>query len=83
MSTLEIVVEEKGADYAVVRPSLSKFRMEMELERLPALLDRTLTYWLADRPSLRVRTVLPVVEDGFTVAIHVWYDDASVVVGRR
>ena len=71
---IQLVVEELRPDWVVIRAALSEFRKQVELERLPGLLDRTLTAWLQERPMLRVRSALGVVEDGFTVALHIWFD---------
>ena len=43
-------------------------------EHLPALLNRSVCTWLKRNPEFTVRTVLPIVERGNTVAIHVWFD---------
>ena len=71
---LLIVVEEIRPDWVVIRPALSEFRKAVELERLPGLLDRTLTAWLTDHPRAKVRSALGLVEDGFTVTVHLWLD---------
>ena len=41
---------------------------------VPIFLDETLHTWLNDNPRLRVRNSLGVVQNGQTVAIHLWYD---------
>lgn len=43
-------------------------------EQVPAVLNFGLMRWLKDNKQIRVRATLPMVEDGHTVAIHVWYD---------
>ena len=45
-----------------------------EIERLPLLLSQSLAVWSSKRPNLKVRSTLGIVEDGYTVAIHVWFD---------
>ena len=43
-------------------------------ENLPALLNHSFYTWLQRNTEFTVRTVLPIVESGNTVAIHVWFD---------
>jgi hypothetical protein len=74
MSPIEVTVDEPKSGWAIIRDPLSEFRKNVELERLPGLLDRTLTTWLVARPEVRVRATLPIVEEGFTTALHVWWD---------
>jgi hypothetical protein len=44
------------------------------LEQLPSFLNETFYNWLLRNPEFRVRATLPIVEKGYTVAIHVWFD---------
>jgi hypothetical protein len=44
------------------------------LEELPAFLNQTFYSWLQRNPEFNVKTVLPIVESGNTVAIHVWFE---------
>lgn len=44
------------------------------MERIPGLIDRTLTDYLANRLPIKIRATLGIVDDGFTVAVHVWFD---------
>jgi hypothetical protein len=74
MSPIEVTIDELRPGWAIIRVPLSEFRKNVELERLPGLLDRTLTTWLAARPDVRVRAALPIVEDGFTTALHIWWE---------
>ena len=34
--------------------------------------------WQKKHPGIRIRTVLPITQDGQTIALHVWYDGADV-----
>ena len=43
-------------------------------ENLPALLNRSVCTWLQQNYEFTVRAVLPLVESGNTIAIHVWFD---------
>jgi hypothetical protein len=71
---IDVVVEELAGDWLMIHPVLSDFRKEVELERLPGLINQTLIAWLRERPSLKVRSTLGVVEAGSTIAVHVWLD---------
>jgi len=44
------------------------------LEELPAYLNQAFYSWLQRNPEFKVQTVLPIVESGNTVAIHVWFE---------
>lgn len=43
-------------------------------ELLPTYLNHVLFTWLQRHEEFTVRATLPIVENGNTVAIHVWYD---------
>ena len=43
-------------------------------EQLPALLNETFYTWLQRNPEFKVQSVLPIVENGNTVLIHVWFE---------
>ena len=51
--------------------------------RLPAnialVVNTALLDWLKRNPAIRVRTVLPITQDGQTTAVHLWYDRADGV----
>ncbi len=42
--------------------------------QLPYFLNDALSNWLSRNPEFKVRTVLPVVVEGNTVAINVWFE---------
>ena len=67
-------VEERPGWIRVHAVFPTEFQRQVELERLPGLIDRTLTDYLTKHPAIRVRATLPILDDGFTVAVHVWYD---------
>ncbi|MDR3635087.1 MAG: hypothetical protein P4L84_14880 [Isosphaeraceae bacterium] len=71
---LRITVEELRPDWVTIRPELSDFRKMVELERIPNLLEQTLIAWLKGHPKAKVRAALGLVEDGFTIAVHLWLD---------
>ena len=52
-------------------------------DRLPAniaaIVNAALNDWLKRTPGIRVRTALPVTQDGQTVALHLWYDRADAI----
>lgn len=43
-------------------------------ELLPTYLNHVFFSWLQRNQEFTVRATLPIVENGNTVAIHVWYD---------
>ncbi len=43
-------------------------------DQLPHILNDALSEWLVRNPEFKVRTMLPVVVDGNTVAINIWFD---------
>ena len=45
------------------------------MRQVPAALNEIMSDWLKKRTNLHVRTTLPIVEDGNTVAIHIWFED--------
>lgn len=51
------------------------------LVNLPAdiavIVHNAMMDWLQRHPDVRVRAVLPITQDGQTVMIHLWYDDAN------
>ncbi len=77
VGNVDIVVEELGPGWLKLHAVMAtEFQREVELDRIPGLIDRTLTAYLLKRPGLRVRATLPLVEAGLTVAVHLWYDPA-------
>lgn len=47
-------------------------------ENIAPIVNQAMTDWLKKTQGIRVRAVLPIVQDGNTVAIHLWYDKADV-----
>jgi hypothetical protein len=43
-------------------------------DQLPFFLNDALAAWLRNNPEFKVRTTLPIVVEGNTVAINVWFD---------
>jgi hypothetical protein len=43
-------------------------------ENLGQCLSHALTEWLRQRPQFRMRCVVPIVKDGATAELHMWYD---------
>jgi hypothetical protein len=41
---------------------------------LPVWLAHALTEWFRQRPHIRPRCIIPVVQGGNTVELHAWYD---------
>ncbi|MCA9114255.1 MAG: hypothetical protein KDA79_04165 [Planctomycetaceae bacterium] len=44
------------------------------IEQLPAALNHCFCTWLQRNSEFQVRTTLPIVERGCTVAMHIWFD---------
>jgi hypothetical protein len=43
-------------------------------DQLPVFLNDAFSNWLKHNPEFKVRTILPIVVEGNTVAINVWFD---------
>jgi hypothetical protein len=75
MGQVEVVVQIMGEGWLMVHAVLpTEFQRQVEFERQPNLIHRTLVDWLQKNPSVKVRSTLGIVEDGFTIAVHVWFD---------
>jgi hypothetical protein len=44
-------------------------------EGTPVILSQSVEKFLKENPTFRVRATFPVVKDGQTVAVHLWYDE--------
>jgi hypothetical protein len=71
---VEISVEERPGWIRVHAVFPTEFQRQVEFERLPGLIDRTLTDCLSNHSPIRVRAILPILDDGFTIGVHLWYD---------
>ena len=47
-------------------------------EALPVMLASAMQQWLDDNPELVVHSTLPITQNGNTIAIHIWYDPATI-----
>ncbi|MCH2130278.1 MAG: hypothetical protein MK179_14125 [Pirellulaceae bacterium] len=47
-------------------------------EELPQALGQALQSWMGDNPAVVVRSSLPIVQNGHTIAIHLWFDPATI-----
>lgn len=43
-------------------------------DQLPFILNDAFSNWLRNNPEFKVRTVLPIVVEGNTIAINIWFD---------
>jgi len=43
-------------------------------DEVPLYLSQTVAAWLKQTPSLTVRATLPIVQNGNTPAVHVWFE---------
>ena len=46
-----------------------------DLDMPTDLLSKSVTNWVKQRPEITVQSTLPILKDGQTVAIHLWYVD--------
>ena len=69
---IDIGVVEMGRGWVLFRAGIGP---STDLERVPGLVSESLVQWLGSHPGVRVRTTLPIAQAGFTVAVHVWYDE--------
>ena len=69
-SKFNIVTHERGTDCVIFAPETI-----IDLPKQVAIyLCRTVDTWVQDHPYFRVRCVLPIVDDGKTITIMLWYD---------
>lgn len=61
-------------DSVVIRPNMSEFRKQAEIEILPKILSMALVDWMNKHPHYRVRETLSILQGGYTITIHVWFD---------
>jgi hypothetical protein len=73
---LRIVVTPMGIGYVCIEPELSDLPFPVELESIPDMLSMALRDRIRDHPAAKVRSALPVIANGYSVAIHVWFDGA-------
>ncbi|MHB1556001.1 MAG: hypothetical protein ACYC61_00845 [Isosphaeraceae bacterium] len=73
---IQILLERTG-DSVVFRPNMSEFRKQAEIEILPKVLSMAVAEWVRNNPDCRVRNTLGILQDGYTVTIHVWFDRAK------
>ena len=45
---------------------------------LPTVLGHALQDWMGENPDVVVRSSLPIVQNGQTIAIHLWYDPSTI-----
>ena len=43
-------------------------------EDLPRYLNHAICTWLQRNPEFSVRATLPIAENGYMVAVHIWFD---------
>ena len=61
---------EMGTGWACFQPG----EKPPSAEKLAGYLNHNFYTWLQRNPEFKVRAILPIVENGNTVAIHVWFD---------
>jgi hypothetical protein len=70
---IQVTIERVG-DSVIFRPHMSEFRKQAEIEIVPKVLSMAVADWMKNNPRCRVRNTLAILQDGYTVAIHVWFD---------
>jgi hypothetical protein len=76
-SRVNIVTYAKAPGYIIVSPD----RIDNLPEQTPIFVSQTLEAWQRQNPSCRVRCTCPIVHEGQTIAVHVWYDVVDVPDG--
>ena len=56
------------------RTLAERFGQPPNPDQLPGYLNHSFYTWLQRNPEFTVRAVLPIVENGNTVLLHVWFD---------
>jgi hypothetical protein len=69
-SKVTILVHEKRPGYVIIAPD----RIDKLPAQTPIHLSLTLENWQKENPGVRIRAVCPIVDDGHTLALHVWFD---------
>jgi len=74
-SNVKITIEERS-NYVLFCPH--------DLANVPkdiaVIINRVMIDWLKAHPGVRIRTALPITQDGQTIALHLWYDRADMEV---
>jgi len=47
------------------------------------IVNRAFLDWMKKHPGIRIRAVLPIMQDGQTTALHVWYDRPDVAMTKE
>jgi hypothetical protein len=68
---IEVGVAKMGEGWVVFQPGITP---TTDRRQVPKALSEIMSGWLMQRANLHVRATLPIVEDGNTVAIHVWFE---------
>jgi hypothetical protein len=63
----------KAEGYALIFPD----KIEPLAAGVPVFLSRTLEAWVRDNPQKKIRCALPIIKDGQTIAIHLWFDEGG------
>src|SRR5262249_59987866 len=67
---VEILTTEKKPGYLIIYPKSLDFLPG----GLPVFLSLTLERWVLEHPQFRVGATASLVQEGTTVALHVWYE---------
>lgn len=67
---VNIVVYDRGPGYVIIAPE----KIDVIAEGTAIYVSLTVEKWQTENPVNRVRSALPIVKDGQTIAVHVWFD---------
>jgi hypothetical protein len=68
---VNILVEKKSEGYVIIAPD----KIDNLDEGTPIFVSRTVESWLKDHPEAKIRCALPIVRQGDTLAVHLWFDE--------
>ena len=59
-----------------LEPGYMVFRAtkNVPMEARPRFIESAIMQWQKQNPGLKIRTTFPIVSEGNTVAVHVWFD---------
>ncbi len=77
MCEVNIVVDVMGDGWVMIHAVMStEFQRQVEFERIPHLINQTLITWIRQNAGIEIFATQGIVEDGSTIALHVWFDPA-------
>ena len=78
MGEVNIVVDVMGAGWVMIHAVMpTEFQRQVEFERIPHLINQTFVTWMRQNPGIGIFATQGIVEDGYTIALHVWFGAAK------